>query len=310
MPLLASLATSLLNSGCVSTTGTDKRYQIDSSVRSENQDSRVRNLVFHYTAAPNGRSLELLTQSQYGVSAHYLVPDAAMPGMENKVYQLVPEEQRAWHAGSSYWQGDRLINASSIGIEIVNLGYPSPEENGLPLMQRQWFDFNTKQMTVVAQLAADIIARHQISPYKVVGHADISPGRKVDPGPKFPWERLYREFNIGAWPEREAIDFYQRHAPYRGDISNFQKRLLEYGYEVPQTGVLDTQTQDVMAAFQMHFRPARYDGVPDVETSAILDALLEKYFNRPRPGKVPGHKPVSTPKQNNGKDSDTWPLMP
>lgn len=310
LPLLAPLAASVLSSACASAAGTAKSYRVDASLLSENQDSRVRNLVFHYTAVPNGLALEMLTQGQHGASAHYLVPDAALLGMSNKVYQLVPEERRAWHAGRSYWQGDRLINSSSIGIEIVNLGYPSPEEDELPLMRRQWFDFDEAQVSVVAQLAADIIARHQIPPHKVVGHSDVSPGRKVDPGPKFPWERLYRDYNIGAWPEREAVEFYLRRAPYRGDVRDLQKRLLDYGYEAPQTGVLDKESQDVVAAFQMHFRPARYDGAPDAETSAILDALLEKYFDRPRPGRTPGSKPAAAPKKDNGKGSDTWPLTP
>lgn len=265
---------------------TTPNYQVDSRQNSENQDSRVRILVLHYTEIPqNDSSLEHLTLSKHAVSAHYLVPDPSQPGMANRVYRLVPEDQRAWHAGQSYWQGDRLINSSSIGIEIVHPGYVTPADDGRPPMQRRWFDFSPEQITTTARLAADIIARHRIAPHKVVGHSDVAPGRKLDPGPKFPWERLYREFNIGAWPEREVVELYQRHFPYRGDILDLQKRLLAYGYEAPQTGRLDKATQDAVAAFQMHFRPARYDGVPDVETSAILDALLEKYFDRPRPGK-------------------------
>lgn len=309
LPLLAPVAIGALSAGCASAGGKAGKYRIDASLRSENQDSRVRNLVFHYTAQPNSVSLELLTNGEHGASAHYLVPDGPLLAA-GTVYQLVPEERRAWHAGRSYWQGDRLINSSSIGIEIVNQGYPSPAEDDLPLMQRRWFDFDAEQIAVVAELATDIIARHQIPPHKVVGHSDVSPGRKVDPGPRFPWERLYRDYNIGAWPEREAVEYYRRQAAYRGDVRDLQKRLLDYGYEAPQTGVLDKESQEVVAAFQMHFRPARYDGVPDAETSAILDALLEKYFSRARPGRAPGSKPAMAPKKDNGKGSDTWPLTP
>lgn len=309
LPLLAPLAVGALSTGCASAGAVVKKYRIDASLRSESQDSRVRNLVLHYTALPTGASLEQLTNGEHGASAHYLVPDGGLLEA-GTVYQLVPEERRAWHAGRSYWQGDRLINSSSIGIEIVNQGYPSPEQDDLPLMQRRWFDFEPAQIAVVAQLAADIIARHQILPHKVVGHSDVSPGRKVDPGPLFPWERLYREHHIGAWPEREAVEYYRRLAPYRGDVRDLQKRLLDYGYEAPQTGVLDKESQDVVAAFQMHFRPARYDGVPDTETSAILDALLEKYFKRARPGRAREQQPSAAPRKDNGKGSDSWPLTP
>jgi len=121
----------------------------------------------------------------------------------------------------------------------------------------------------------------------VVGHADVAPGRKTDPGPLFPWRELFLRYQIGAWPDDDRVQFYQRNFPFilpvddpagqRQAIATLQKKLLNYGYDTPQTGELDEKTAAVIAAFQMHFRPRLYDGVPDIETVAILDALLEKY---------------------------------
>lgn len=118
--------------------------------------------------------------------------------------------------------------------------------------------------------------------------ARIAPGRKSDPGPLFPWERLYREHGIGAWPDAAAVERHARLQPLAGDTASLQSRLQAYGYDTPRTGVFDEATQQAVIAFQMHFRPARYDGVPDTETAAILDALLEKYRARGRAEGAPG----------------------
>lgn len=93
---------------------------------------------------------------------------------------------------------------------------------------------------------------------------------------------LHEQYGVGAWPDAIAVEYYRACRPFRGDIAELQAKLLAYGYDTPQTGVLDLRTTDVIAAFQMHFRPARYDGVPDAETVAILDALLDKYIERDR----------------------------
>ncbi|WP_137936780.1 N-acetylmuramoyl-L-alanine amidase [Chitinivorax sp. B] len=286
----------------------DGGYQLDDRMDSASQDSRVRTLVLHYTARPLDTSLEMLTQGQYQVSAHYLVPDQAINGDPFTIYQLVPETRRAWHAGVSYWQGDRMINASSIGIEIVNLGFP-PEDESLPLMQRRWYNYPPAQMHAVARLMADIIARHDIKPHKIVGHADVAPGRKFDPGPLFPWHILFTQYQIGAWPDAEAVQHYQTHQSFSGDIRTLQAKLLAYGYDTPQSGLLDEATRHVIAAFQMHFRPAKYDGEPDVGTVAILDALLEKYVGRPRSQPMDRQPATHFPStiDHQEKGSDIWP---
>lgn len=282
-------------------------YTIDRSIQSPNQDSRVRTLVLHYTAQTLADSIASLTSPQRQVSAHYLVPDAADDGRRFKVFELVPQARRAWHAGVSYWQGDRMLNAGSVGIEIVNLGFP-PEDENLPLMNRRWYPYPDAQVAVFGALAADVVAQHQVLPHKVVGHSDVAPGRKTDPGPLFPWKKLYDQYKIGAWPEAEAVDYYRVNRPFAGDVASLQSKLLAYGYDTPQTGTLDAQTVNVVSAFQMHFRPSRYDGVPDVETVAILDALLEKYFNRGRAINKQTLPGATAPTGEKG--SDAWPLAP
>ncbi len=165
---------------------------------------------------------------------------------------------------------------------MVNLGFV-PEDGHLPLVSRRWMPYPEEQLKVIGALARDIVARHAIEPHRVVGHSDIAPQRKIDPGPLFPWERLYWEFGVGAWPDNDTVALYANHFPYSGDIRTLQSKLAAYGYEVEQDGHFDEAMQKVVAAFQMHFRPARYDGVPDVETVAVLDALLEKYRDAQRP---------------------------
>jgi N-acetylmuramoyl-L-alanine amidase len=307
LPLVAACGSDGVKAG-QETGGGSAGYALDRSVQSPNQDSRVRTLVLHYTAQSLADSLATLSDPQKQVSAHYLVPDAASGSGGFKVYQLVDEARRAWHAGISYWQGDRMLNASTVGIETVNLGFPAADEN-VPLMNRRWYPYPDAQVAVIGALAADVIQRHQILPHKVVGHSDVAPGRKSDPGPLFPWRTLYERYKVGAWPEADAIAYYRTSRPYRGDVTDLQSKLLAYGYDTPQTGVLDTQTVNVIAAFQMHFRATRYDGVPDVETVAILDALLEKYFNRGRASmqrQVLPEPPAAG--DHNEKGSDVWPL--
>ncbi|ODP33040.1 N-acetylmuramoyl-L-alanine amidase [Pandoraea sp. ISTKB] len=260
----------------------DHDFDLDTSILSENREPRVHTLVLHYTATPLAQALDILTNPKRGVSAHYVVPDTAQSGGRFTVYQLVPESDLAHHAGVSAWLGERLINGTSIGMEIVNIGF-GPEDNRRPLMEKRWYAYPDNQIDVVCQLAATIVQRHGIAPNRVVGHADVAPGRKLDPGPLFPWQTLY-ERGIGAWPEAATVAFYRDHMPYAGDVAALQAKLRTYGYDTPQTGQLDRATTNVIESFQMHFCAShRYDGVPDAQTVAVLDALLEKYLDVPRP---------------------------
>lgn len=240
-------------------------YQVDHRYQSSAQSSRVRYLVLHYTDSNVRRSLRTLTGPH--VSSHYLVTRVSTP----TVYQLVDESRRAWHAGASAWGSRTNLNDTSIGIEIVNRG-PRDTSHG-----RIWTSYPERQLDTLIDLARDIIERHDIDPVDVVGHADIAPQRKIDPGPRFPWYRLYRA-GIGAWPETERVLAYQRRfITSPPSLTQWQRALAAYGYPVAVTGRFDALTHDTLRAFQMHFRPARYDGFPDTQSAAILWALLEKY---------------------------------
>jgi N-acetylmuramoyl-L-alanine amidase len=267
----AWLAILVLSLSACSTVGLQDRgsYLVDGSHRAVSRSSRVKHLIMHYTAGSFESSLAELSEG--AVSAHYLVPRQAITvGSKQVILQLVPEEQSAWHAGVSYWQGRTNINDSSIGIEIVNDG-PS----GGP-----WQAFTPAQIDVVKKLALDIIGRHGIKPYRVLGHSDIAPSRKTDPGPLFPWKELAAA-GVGAWPDASAVSRYLAGRDPREIVDNIallQAELRQYGYDPPLTGRLDPATTQVLIAFQMHFRPADYSGAADAETQAILQALLEKYL--------------------------------
>ncbi|RJS95234.1 N-acetylmuramoyl-L-alanine amidase [Salinisphaera sp. Q1T1-3] len=245
-------------------------YWADQSVAATAYNHRVRFLVLHYTDSDGPRSLKVLTGPR--VSAHYLVGQTpATRGGAPIVRQLVPENERAWHAGVSSWAGRHQINDSSIGIEIVNQG---PYDR-----QRldRWHPFDAQQIAAVTALARDIINRYDIDPANVVAHSDIAPGRKIDPGPAFPWQALHRA-GVGAWPDAQRVARYRRlFASQRPDVRAMQSRLAHYGYDLDVTGVMDARTRQVLRAFQMHFRPSRYDGTPDIDTLARLWALDDQY---------------------------------
>ncbi len=221
---------------------------------------RIRFLVLHYTSVDFETSMEdLLGENpKHVVSVHYLVGEKARP--DGIVYRLVDEDKRAWHAGDSSWRGHTEVNDSSIGIENINLDgnkYPYPDE----------------QVEALIFLCKDIIDRHGIQPYNVVGHEDIAPGRKVDPGKLFPWKRLH-DNGIGAWPDEDRVrDFKDVDLP---DVQTLGEKLRSYGYEVPE----DCQEDKVMEAlesFRRHFCP-EYLGQPiEADSYAVLLALFEKY---------------------------------
>lgn len=238
-------------------------YIIDESYASCAQDSRVQLLILHYTAMDFASSLERLTTGD--VSAHYLVSDEPEP----RVFQLVSEDRRAWHAGESAWGRRSNLNEGSIGVEIVNPGY----------RDGQWVGYSERQIEVVAALCLDIVDRHQIEPTRVLGHSDVAPLRKSDPGPMFPWKRLYSA-GVGAW-----YDEHDKREAMLGQsdiglppVKMFQEWLFEYGYSVLETGVIDGFTTEATRAFQQHFRPSCCDGVLDLETWAIASALYVKYI--------------------------------
>ncbi|EJL88725.1 negative regulator of beta-lactamase expression [Herbaspirillum sp. CF444] len=263
----------LLISGCAVTPFPIDRgdYKADQTHPAVAQNERIRFLVFHYTALDDQKSIDVLTGPN--VSAHYLAP--TVPAIDNGkpvALQMVAEEKRAWHAGVSNWGNRSNLNDTSIGIEIVNPGYT---DEGA---ERRWYDYAPGQMDLIGKLALDIISRYQIAPENVLAHSDIAPQRKYDPGPRFPWQALSRQ-GIGAWPDELVVEKYLagRLLLEPASVANIQAALEEYGYTVPQTGVLDEETRKVISAFQMHFRPQNIRGDADAQTEAIALALVEKY---------------------------------
>jgi N-acetylmuramoyl-L-alanine amidase len=206
-------------------------------------------LVLHYTGMRTAaEALARMCDPTAKVSAHYMIDEVG------GVYRLVDEERRAWHAGTAEWRGLRDINGRSVGIELVNPGH----QFGYRL-------FPDAQMATLEILAHDILRRHPIPPRNVVGHSDVAPSRKQDPGELFDWQWLARS-GIGLWPGWTP--------PPARDVATVQHLLERYGYAVPRSGELDRDTARVVEAFQRHFRPERVDGIIDRETAGRLSALL------------------------------------
>jgi N-acetylmuramoyl-L-alanine amidase len=251
---LASVALALLLGGCAN------ELRIDTSHPSANYDSRVQFIVLHYTAASLDRSLALLTHGE--VSAHYLIGDGPAT-----VYRLADERYRTWHAGESEWDGRTWLNSSSIGIEIVNPGFHDTPTG------RVWYPYSEAQVKALLALLKDISTRYRIDPRYIVGHSDIASLRKLDPGPLFPWQRL-AQAGFGRWPDARAVSrARQRFDTSLPAIGWYQEQLAKAGYAIERTGELDVTTRHVLAAFQMHYRPARFDGEPDAETAALLQVV-------------------------------------
>jgi N-acetylmuramoyl-L-alanine amidase len=216
-------------------------------------------LVLHYTGMETGEAAEgWLTNPQSEVSAHYVVHE------DGRVVQLVPESQRAWHAGQSSWKGETDINSRSIGIEIVNGG---------PLLN--FPDFGDAQIDAVIDLCKGIVSRHKMRPENVLAHSDIAPARKIDPGEKFPWPVLYNS-GVGHWVQPSPIRggrFFSL-----GDqgqpVEALQSMLALYGYDVPIDSVFGRSTELGILAFQRHFRPEKVDGVADMSTIETLHRVL------------------------------------
>jgi N-acetylmuramoyl-L-alanine amidase len=213
-------------------------------------------LLLHYTDMPSAAAaLSRLTDPAARVSAHYCIDE------DGTIYRLVPERRRAWHAGLSSWAGACDINSRSIGIELVNPGHSCG-----------YRPFPEAQMRALEDLARGILARHPIPPRRVLGHSDVAPARKVDPGGLFDWQRLARA-GIGVWPQPLGFpDPGPARKPHA--VADVQSQLARFGYGVVVTGLPDQTTRQALSAFQRRFRPAGVDGQPDGETRRLLTALI------------------------------------
>ncbi len=240
---------------------------VNSDYTSQGQNYRQRFIILHYTAVGKEGSLKTLTKEE--VSAHYLVSDQK----NDPVYYLVDEDKRAWHAGASEWKTTKNLNDSSVGIEIVNDG----DAHGSFVPYK---NFQIKNVAVLVKYLAD---KYEIPATNILGHEDIAPQRKSDPGPLFPWQELYQKYNIGMWYDNDRKQAYETQYSSAWNTvtpSVVQNELKKFGYTINVTNTWDKQTQNVIKVFQHHFRPSKYDGKIDLETFAILKALNEKYNNK------------------------------
>jgi len=201
--------------------------------------------------------------------------------LDHEIYQLVDENKRAYHAGISAWRNDRNLNDTSIGIEIVNAGYTT-DASGTKIFTL----FPPEQVDKVASLVKDLAERYMIPATNILGHSDIAPTRKQDPGPTFPWKQLYEKHQIGMWYDESTKDLFMQTAMTEDYVQQMtvpsfvfkiQTALRDFGYDVNPTGIYDDATKKTVEAFQYHFRPENYSGMVDAETWAILQALLQKY---------------------------------
>jgi N-acetylmuramoyl-L-alanine amidase len=237
------------------------------NVEARKDDRAPDMILLHYTGMQTGAAaLERLCVPDSKVSAHYVVFE------DGRIVQCVPEDKRAWHAGVSSWSGETDINSCSIGIEIVNPGH----EFGYP-------DFPLRQTAAVISLCRSILTRRgPLAPDRILGHSDVAPARKQDPGEKFPWD-LLNESGIGHWVRPAPINLEgpSLQPNEQGEaVTRLQRALRGYGYGIEETGHYDEATRLVIEAFQRHFRPARVDGIADASTMLTLRALLE---TRPAP---------------------------
>ena len=263
----------------------DNELQKIQTFQSESFSTRIRFVVIHYTSIDWENSLKVLTNERYEVSSHYLIPEGGDDTYSDqiKIFQLVDEENRAWHAGISKWEERTNINDQSIGIELVNQAECSVRQGSQYDYTNNYIclfsEFDSDQIDQLILLLKDILSRHdEIKPTYIVGHSDISPDRKFDPGPKFPWKKLY-ENGIGAWYDDQTFEKYKNQFKRKiPDINQIQCALKRYGYGVEITNKMDEQTFFVIRAFQYHFTPNKSDGSISVDTVSALWALLEKYF--------------------------------
>jgi N-acetylmuramoyl-L-alanine amidase len=215
-------------------------------------------VVLHYTGMATGAAaLARLRDPAAKVSAHYLVEE------DGRLFALVPEERRAWHAGKSSWKGAPDINGASIGIEMVNPGH----EFG-------YRPYTTAQIGAVIALIDGIKGRWTVPDGRILAHSDVAPARRQDPGELFPWRDLALAGH-GLWAEPPSAPGGPLSTGEEGPgVFALQAGLTRLGYDLPPSGAYDEETACVVRAFQRHWRPARVDGVADGETRARLMALL------------------------------------
>lgn len=219
-------------------------------------------VVIHYTGMQSGEAaLRRLCDPKAEVSAHYLIEE------DGRLFQLVDEEKRAWHAGVSSWRGQDNINHNSIGIELVNPGH----EFG-------YRPFPEPQIERLISLLSHLKSCYNITVNGFVGHSDIAPGRKLDPGPLFPWKKL-AENGFGLWPRcdgknsSKVMMHGQENVPKSDYVIKLNKQLGIVGYHLGDIQSFNATHQSVVRAFQAHWRPETVSGLVDIGTAMVLEDI-------------------------------------
>lgn len=249
-------------------------YNIDrDTYNSVGKNSRIKFIILHYTATSDEGGLRTLTKER--VSSHYLV--TTKDG--EPIYSLVDEEDRAWHAGVSKFGNRENINDTSIGIEITNFGVKGEcRKYGHFIPYEYYIEFSEGQIKKVVHLLNLLIKKYRINPKYILGHSDIAPLRKIDPGAKFPWQKLYKEYGIGAWYEEKDKKFFMNEKVFKKTpVRMIKEEFRKYGYDMNSTDYWDEESRRVVYSFQLHFNPKMATGNMDLESYAILKALNKKY---------------------------------
>ncbi len=229
--------------------------QINSSIVSPNYNERlpgcsIEYIILHYTACDFDLSVDILTdaESDNPVSAHYLIDE------KGKVFQLLDDAHRAWHAGVSCWRDRENLNTWSLGIEMVYLGSGS---------------YAQPQLNSCLQLCKSLMQKYKIPLQNILGHSDIAPDRKADPGEQFDWQGFAKQ-GVGVYPFTVSASVVNTAAAKINDVAYIQKLLRDIGYKITCDGNFGNQTEQVMLAFQRHFYPEKVDGQIDVQGVARM----------------------------------------
>lgn len=251
--------------------------QIQASPNHDARAKKLSHIVLHYTNMESAQAaLERMCDPEAKVSAHYLIH------RDGQIVQMIDESRRAWHAGVSSWQGESDMNSASIGIELDHKGH---DEQGhmsvFPEVQRQ----------ALYALLKDIIDRNNLDPRHVIGHSDIAPGRKIDPGEAFDWAELHAA-GFGLWlpnVKLESVAALPSEAPRaQAAIRPLQKALAAFGYLIEADGIYGEPMHAVVAAFQRHFRPSLVNGIADAETQSLIYAYCRASLAKPEAGPEAG----------------------
>ncbi len=227
--------------------------------RERPEGATIDTLILHYTGMQTGSAaIARLCDPSAEVSSHYVVEE------DGRVFRLVDEHRRAAHAGVSIWQGREMLNDSSIGIEIVNPGH-----------EWGYRPFPAAQIAALTKLCQDILARHPIPRARVLGHSDVAPDRKQDPGELFPWREL-AEHGVGVWPSASADLGTGDAVTDAAGLASVRAGLRTVGYAPDASGAMDERLAVVLRAFQRHWRPEAVNGAADRGTRARLASLVHQ----------------------------------